>query len=44
MEFRATLFGTPVTKMWRARLVDEYCFGYNQSAIIILGQRPLEAL
>jgi hypothetical protein len=44
MVIRATLFGTYVTKILRARLVDEFPFGYNQPIIIFSGQRSLEAL
>ena len=44
MVFRATLFGSLVTKVLRARLVDEFSFGYNEPVIIYSGQRSLEAL
>lgn len=47
MVFRETLFRqipVYVTKRMRDRLVDEIPFGYNQRAIIILGQKLSEAL
>ena len=54
MGFRAMLFGASllfyntnhqtVTKALGVRLVDEFCFGYNQPTIINLGQKLLEAL
>jgi hypothetical protein len=54
MSFRAMLCGASlwfystnyktVTKALSIRLVDEFCFGYNQPAIINLGQKLLEAL
>ena len=47
MVFRATFYGNlilNVTKIMRARLVDEFYFSYNQPAIIILGQKLSEAL
>lgn len=47
MVFREPLFRPAplyVTKRIRDRLVDEFPFGYNQPAIIILGQKFSEAL